>query len=652
MNSIQFAGRVLFLSEDPKQIDRQLRGEDLTLAQAGKLRDDVSTDEITPGWACFHVDETLGRYPYVGLTCGGRRPVGTDAIRLGGFAVTVAGTRYGKGSSREASPYAERVAGIRLVIAKKFERIYRQNCHNLGIFTSNDFGLIDRIRAGESIPLAELVEGCDPVTTEILARGGLFNYTKARLSGEIGMAPVPASTGPMSYVHKIMARTARRPVSGPFAQDDIRFVRADWRYSHDYVTGMCAAFMEDAMGEGVQLHDAASIKCFADHLVYMPQAMSAEKRAMGLLDSAMAMGAMQERFCERYGVQLHHHVPGKTGAEGICHSIMVERYVLPGQVAVGTDSHTPHCGAVGALAFGIGATEMANAWINGDVRVAPPKVCRVHLNGRLPSNVDAKDVVLHLLRLEAVRSGELVGQVFEYAGEALAQMTTDARATLTNMVAEIGGFTGIVAPDAETARFLRERRGIDFQVADWMHSDEGFEYDHEIEVDCSALEPMVARPGDPGRGLAVSDLSEKVVIDIAYGGSCTGGKLEDIEAYHEVMKWGADHGLQLAPAVEFFLQFGSQDVRERSDRAGMTEVFLRMGVQLVEPGCGACINAGPGASKRTEQVTISAINRNFPGRSGPGSLWLGSPSTVAASALAGYIVSFSSLKEEVGIGWS
>ncbi|CAN7773449.1 aconitase family protein [Variovorax sp. LjRoot178] len=177
-----------------------------------------------------------------------------------------------------------------------------------------------------------------------------------------------------------------------------------------------------------------------------------------------------------------------------------------------------------------------------------------------------------------------------------------------------------------------------------MRSDEGFDYDSEIEVDCSALEPMVARPGDPGRGVAVSDLSsERVAIDIAYGGSCTGGKLEDIEAYHEVMKWGADRGLRLAPGVDFFLQFGSQDVRERSDRAGMTAVFLQMGVQLVEPGCGACINAGPGASSRAEQVTVSAINRNFPGRSGPGSLWLGSPSTVAASALAGYIVSFASL---------
>lgn len=640
MDSVQFPGRVLFLAEDPALIEQQLQGADLSAQEAGKLRDDVSTDEITPGWTCFHVDETLGNYPYVGLTCEGRRPVTPGAVKSGGFAVTVAGTRYGKGSSREASPYAERTAGIRLVIARTFERIYRQNCHNLGIFTSSDFGLIERIRAGESIPVTELVAGLDAVTAQILLRGGLFNFTKARLSGEIALERTAPQSKPSTYVEKIIARTARRALG----EDKISFADANWRYSHDYVTGMCAAFMKSEMGPEVALHDVGSIKCFADHLVYVEQTMSAEKRAIGLLDSAQAMGRMQEAFCERYGVQLHHHVSGKPGAEGICHSIMTERYVLPGQIAIGTDSHTPHCGAIGAFAFGIGATEMANAWITGDVRIAAPRVCRVRLQGALPAGVDAKDIVLHLLRLPEVRSGAVVGMVFEYGGEALASMGTDARATLTNMVAEIGGFAGIVVPDAETVRFLWERRGVDYQLEDWMQSDEGASYAHEIDVDCSRLSPMVARPGDPGLGMLVSDLPADVPIDIAYGGSCTGGKLEDIEAYHAVLAWADEHQMVIAAGVEFYLQFGSQDVRERSDRARMIDLFKRMGVRLVDPGCGACINAGPGASVRAEQVTVSAINRNFPGRSGPGSLWLASPSTVAASAIAGRIVSFEELR--------
>jgi 3-isopropylmalate/(R)-2-methylmalate dehydratase large subunit len=645
-HSITFAGRILFLSEDPALIDRQLLGEDLSLEQAGKLRDDVSTDEITPHWACYHVDETLGRYPYVGLTCGGRRPIQPDDVKRAGFGITVAGTRYGKGSSREASPYAERVAGIRLVIAQRFERIYRQNCHNLGIFTSSDFRLIDRIRAGEAIPLQELVEGLDSVTAEIVARGGLFNYTKARLAGEIVMASVEASSGPRTYAEKIIGRTAQRPLGQ--TQDTQSgagtFVQADWRYTHDYVTGMSAAFMEGAMGPNVTLHDKATIKCFADHLVYIGQSMSPEKRAMGLLDAALSMGILQERFCEKHGIELHHRLPGQSGAEGICHSIMTERYVLPGQIAIGTDSHTPHCGALGALAFGVGASEMANAWITGDVRIAPPKVCRVELRGRLRPGVEAKDLVLHLLQLPEVRSGAVVGQIFEYGGEALASMGTDARATLTNMVAEIGGLTGIVVPDAQTVRFLRERRGLDFEVEPWMCSDEGAAYAHRIDVACSALEPMVARPGDPGLGIPVPALGAPVRIDIAYGGSCTGGKLEDIEAYHAVLKWAFEHGMKIADGVEFYLQFGSQDVRAHSERAHMVELFQRMGVHLVDPGCGACINAGPGASTKAEQVTVSAINRNFPGRSGPGAVWLASPSTVAASALTGRITSFAELQ--------
>jgi 3-isopropylmalate/(R)-2-methylmalate dehydratase large subunit len=234
--------------------------------------------------------------------------------------------------------------------------------------------------------------------------------------------------------------------------------------------------------------------------------------------------------------------------------------------------------------------------------------------------------------------------VFEFSGNALAALSTDERATLTNMVAEIGGFSGIVVPDEETRCFLRERRGIDFPLQAWMCSDEGAEIAHTMNVDCTRLEPMLARPGDPGLGLAVSDLAEPVRVDIAYGGSCTGGKREDLQRCHEVLKWAVDRGMRVASSTRFVLQFGSQDVREHCVREGMLDVFERAGVELIEPGCGACVNAGPGVSERPDQVTVSAINRNFPGRSGPGQVWLASPSTVAASAIAGRIVSFEQLQ--------
>jgi 3-isopropylmalate/(R)-2-methylmalate dehydratase large subunit len=639
-DSVRFDGRILFLSQDPDVVTRQLRGEEVTLEEAGALRTDVSTDEITPVWICYHYDEKLGEFPYLGLKCGNELPVKPGSVKAGGFGVTVAGRRYGKGSSREASPFAEWCAGIRLVIAESFERIYRQNCRNLGILTSSDFGLIDRIRRGEAIPVEEFTRGEDEVTAELIRRRGLFNLMGARAQGW-GPAERPATPRPMTYAEKIIARAAG---GRPVRPGDPVFARTDWRYAHEYSSPLAINAIEREMQGRVIVHEPAGVVVFADHLTFIHRSMPEERRKIGLLDLAQTMAKVQQRFCERHGLKLHGFLKDREGSEGISHSIMAERYILPGQVAIGTDSHTPHCGALGAFAFGVGSTEMAVAWMTGEVRMRVPKTCRIRLDGRLPAGVEAKDVALHLLRLPYIREGHAIGQVFEFGGDVVAHLSTDERATLTNMVAEMGGFTGIVVPDEETRRFLRERRGVDFAIEDWMCSDPDAEVAHTIEIDCSRLEPMVAQPGDPGRGVGISEIGQSVRIDIAYGGSCTGGKREDLQNVHAVLQWAVERGLRVAPGTRFVLQVGSQDVREHCAREGMLETFERAGAELIEPGCGACVNAGPGVSERTDQVTVSSINRNFPGRSGPGQVWLASPSTVAASAIAGRIVSFEQLR--------
>ncbi|MDM0001935.1 aconitase family protein [Variovorax sp. J22P240] len=643
--SLRFDGRILFLSQDPQIIDRQLAGEDLSLDMALPLRTDVSTDEITPANICYYYDEKLGEFPYLGLKCGDRTPMKAGSVKAGGFQVTVAGRRYGKGSSREASPFAELCAGIRLVIAESFERIYRQNCRNLGLLTSTDFGLIERIRCGESIPIDEFTRGEEELTAELIRRGGLFKLSQARRAGWAPQMHAVAPR-PMTYAEKIISRA--RGGEQPVRPGESLFVRADWRYSHEYVTPMSVTVLERATGGDFRLKDPQGILCFSDHLTFVHHSMPAERKAIGLLDAAQNLQRVQQLFCEKHGLRLHGLLRDREGSEGISHSIMAERYVLPGQVAAGTDSHTTHCGALGALAFGVGATEIANSWVTGEVRLEVPRVCKVLLKGRLRPGVEAKDIALHILRTPHVREGHAIGQVFEYTGEALAVLPTDERATLTNMVAEMGGFTGIVAPDEETRRFLRERRGIDFRIEPWMCSDHGAAVAHTIEIDCSRLEPMLARPGDPGSGVTVFELRGQVPIDIAYGGSCTGGKREDLRHCHEVLEWAVGHNLKVHSGTRFIVQFGSQDVRDFCLREGMFEVFSRAGVELIEPGCGACVNAGPGVSDRTDQVTVSSINRNFPGRSGPGRLWLASPSTVAASAIAGRIVSFDQLRALFG----
>jgi 3-isopropylmalate/(R)-2-methylmalate dehydratase large subunit len=640
---IHFPGRVLFLTEDPARILRQLAGDDLDPAETGPLRDQISTDEITPAFICYHFDEKLGDFPYLGLKCGEAFPVKEGAVRAGGFMVSVAGRRRGKGSSREASPYAELCAGIGLVIAESFERIYRQNCQNLGLLTSTDFGLIPRIRRGEAIPLAEFTTGLDPITAEIVRRGGLFPYNAARLRGQTDPPRPIHAPRPMTYAEKLLARhavveasTGRTGLAAVRPGDGL-FVQADWRFSHEYVTPMAASFLEKALGPDVVLRHPEGILAFRDHLTFLRHSMKAEHRALGLLAVAESLKPAQEAFCAKHGIRLHGELSDGTGSEGICHAIMAERYALPGQVVVGTDSHTPHAGALGCLAFGVGTTDIACAWVTGDVRVTVPPTLRVCLKGRLRAGVSAKDLVLHLLAQPFIREGSAIGHVIEYQGEGLLDLDTDERATLTNMAAEIGGFTGLIAPDGETARFVRERRGVELQLEPWMRGDEGAEYAHSLEVDCAALGPMLARPGDPGNGVALADLRETVPIHIAYLGSCTGGKREDLRRAYEAVRWAAAEGRRVPEGVQFFVQCGSDEVRRFATAQGWLAAFEAVGAVVLGSSCGACINAGPGVSTRSEEVTISAINRNFPGRSGPGQMWLASPATVAASALAGCI---------------
>ncbi|MDM0073842.1 aconitase family protein [Variovorax sp. J2P1-59] len=650
--ALRFAPAILFLSQSADVVARSLQGEQVALDEARPLRDDVSTDEITPLPILTHYDDKLGRYPYTGFRAGhDAMPIGTDAIRTHGVEVVVAGKRYGKGSSREHSPAAEKLAGVRLVIAESFERIYRQNADNIGLFTSTDFGLVDRIQAGEAIPLADLVAGRDALATAILCSGGLLRFGQRHMR-DITAAAEADDTRPRTLFEKIVARhalatdlTEAHPAPG-----DGAFVRADWRFIHEYYTGMAAHMLHATFGRPLVLHEPGSIIVFEDHTSYVEES-PAHVRG-GLVPNVHRMVEAQREFAAAYALRSHRTLSEAEAAlddgsnvAGISHAMVAEHYALPGQLVVGTDSHTPHSGALGCVAFGVGTTDMANAFVTGAVRLTVPQSLRIVLKGRVPAGLTAKDIVLHLLAQPFIRSGGGVGKVFEFCGEAIAGLSTDERATLTNMTAELGGFTGIVAPDAETVRFLRARRGIDFALEPWMHSDEGADYAETLVIDCASVPPMVARPGDPGNGLPLAEVQGPVRIDIAYGGSCTAGKRENFDHYHAVLRWAADRGLRVAPNVALFLQFGTTAVRDHCIAQGYMDAFEKVGARMLQPSCGACGNCGPGGSTSKDQITVSAINRNFPGRGGPGQVWLASPPTVAASAIAGELVSFETLQQ-------
>jgi 3-isopropylmalate/(R)-2-methylmalate dehydratase large subunit len=665
-DKVRLQGRILFLTEDPELIKKQLAGSDLPWdtknpANNPKLRDDISTDEITPAHCCFYFDRTLGEIPYVGLRCGDTLPIGRGDVKKGGFVCSVSGKRRGKGSSREQSPYAEMSAGIQVAIGENIERIYKQNCQNLGLLTSTNFALIDRIRAGEEIALSEFTAGEDEITRQVIEYGGLFPFNVARMQGKVFLPPIRTPARAMTLAEKIFAahmlpaasetaelRSAGRAgaavPTGAVKPGDTGFTRVDLRFSHEYVTPMASIFYEQNVGKNVPVNDASSIRFFRDHLTFLDEVISEEKKKMGLLDLATQLKLKQEDFAKQQGIKLHGELADRKGSEGICHSVMLETYALPGQVNVGSDSHTPHVGAIGCIAFGIGTTDVFNSWITKDVRVKVPESVKIVIRGKRHPNVTAKDFILKILSLDYVRSGKALSKVMEYAGEAVEALSVDERATMTNMAAEIGGFTGIVAPDEKVVEFLIERRGMKRaeieKMIEGLESDPNAEYAQVIELDAAEITPMVATPGDPGNGKYIRELNARVPIEIAYGGTCTAGKNEDMDMYASVLADALKQGKRVSKNVDFWIQFGSQETREYSKRKGYIEIFEQAGAHVIEPSCGACINAGPGVSTRPDQVTISAQNRNFPGRSGPGQLYLASPLTVAASAVAGYIVEY------------
>jgi 3-isopropylmalate/(R)-2-methylmalate dehydratase large subunit len=530
-----------------------------------------------------------------------------------------------------------------LIVAPTIEKIYRQNAHNIGLLTTTDFDLLERLLRGEAVPLGAFTRDLDPISKKVVEYGGLFNYNQARLRGETAPPAVKTARRPMTIVEQIIARHAfvepGKVGIEAVKPGDTLFAVTDVRFSHEPVTPMAETLMKDALGPEIKVTDPASVFAFYDHLLFIDQVMPAKQREMGLLERVKELPVRQADFAARQGIKLYRESPA-GGAEAICHNAIIEDIAMPGQVVIGTDSHTCMAGVLGCFAFGVGSTDMANAWYTKDIRLSVPETVRFLLGGRKRPGVTAKDVMLHILATDFIKQGRGISRVIEYAGEGLRDWSIDERATLTNMAVEAGSTTGIIEPDDTTLEYLVSMRGLDPEVIrrGFLRSDPQASYYATFEIDLSAICPMVATPGDPRNGISISQLPGEVKIDIAYGGSCTGGKMADMDMYAEVLGQALKRGLAVAPGTRLFLQFGSQKIKEYARQRGYLDIFQEAGAEMVDPSCGACINAGPGSSISPDQVVVSAQNRNFPGRSGPGQMYLASPYVVAASAVTGRIV--------------
>ncbi|MCZ7680168.1 MAG: aconitase family protein [Sandaracinaceae bacterium] len=601
---IRFRGRILYLTEDLDLLKRQLAGEDLPWDPGRKLMDNISTDEITPGWVCFYYDETLGEYSMVGLRGG---LFGRNTLKGGGFDVIVSGKSKGCGSSRETAPYSELTAGAKLVIAESIEKIYGQNAQNIGLLTSTDFGLIPRILAGEEIPIEEFTKGLDPISAAIVRAGGLFEYNKARMAGAIE-APVPsAEPRPMTMVEKIIAAHAvvdakSGTVGVPAVEPgDALFVRTDVRFSHEYVTPMADSLFRAGFGQDAGVTDPASVFTFRDHLTFLGEVMPEEKRKMGLLEHADGLAVTQERFAKKHALKLYGEVSG-GGSEAICHNAVIEDLALPGQIVTGTDSHTCMAGALGCFAFGVGSTDMANAWFTKDVRVRVPETVRFVLKGELRPGVSAKDLMLHILAQPFFRTSKGIGKVLEFAGEGVTRLPFDEQATLTNMAVEAGGFTGIIEPDEVVVDYLHEMRGLEKDAirARIVRSDPGASYLGSSRS-TSRTWRRWSRPRATRATASRSQSSSRCRSTSRTAARARAARRRTWTCTPPSSRARSSEGLKVADGVKCYIQFGSQHIRRYAEEKGYVELFQEAGVELINPSCGACINAGPGRAPRASR---------------------------------------------------
>ena len=642
--------RVLFLTKDMELIKQQLyHGLNLQMKDINPedLLDDINTDVMTPAWVCFdHDPAEIAKNAYAGLKHNGLRVFNENALINGDFEVIVSGQRKGTGSSRETAAQCERWAGIRIVIAASFAPIHERNNINLGQLMG-DYNMLQRLQDGEALPLAKFTEKYDAVTRIIIEKGGLFPFAKSLKNNEIQLPEMDTENRPMTMAEKIIARNlvGQKP-NQCVKPDDPVITQVQSGYSHEFTTAQVHTFLAQEYGDEYTLPNPSKFAVFEDHLLYAHH----NPKFVPFMDKVQTLRDLQKAFQSHTGVRDYSAVDGVS--PGICHQVAREEFIEVGDFVQATDSHTCMGGASNALTWGVGATEYSNLISSGFTFVKVPESIRFELSGMLNPGCTAKDVILYILADHA-REELTLNRSMEFGGPGLSSLSIDERATLCNMATECSARTGICEPDEKLYDWMkRSMPHLELQQMrqSAVNPDQGAEYTGGVHhIDLSKIEPMVAHPGNPDKGVPsdptngalISEIGE-VKIDIAYGGSCTAGKEDDIAYYALVCQAADDLGLIVADGVEFFIQYGSGLVKDLAVRKGWHELFEKVGVKLIDPGCGACIGAGPGVSINPEQITVSAINRNFQGRSGPGKLYLASPLTVATSAFTGKITSWTS----------
>ena len=420
----------------------------------------------------------------------------------------------------------------------------------------------------------------------------------------------------MTYAQKLLAKATGQPHA---AVGDVLEPEVNLAMSHENGALVINQFNEiyEDTGREAKVWDPSRIAIIFDHRVPA--------------ESSKTAGNQKKirEFVGKQGIKKFHDIRGDIG--GICHQILPENgYVRPGFVLVGTDSHTTTHGALGAFSFGVGATEMASVWALGRIlNVEVPATIKVVVNGKLPAHVYAKDLILYIIgRLTAQGANY---KVLEFHGDTIRNMPTSGRLVLCNMSVEAGATSGLVPPDEETLRYLREEAGVKEKV-EIFGPDADAVYDQVLEIDAAKLEPQIACPHTVDNVKPIGEVKGKKLNQIVIG-SCTNGRLDDLEVAARILK-----GRRVADSTRMLVFPASWRIYHKATDMGLIQDLSRAGAVVCNPGCGPCLGIHQGALADNE-VALATTNRNFKGRMGnpKAEVYLCSPAVAAASAISGTI---------------
>lgn len=573
-----------------------------------QLGDDINTDDIIPAHRTTNPDpEHLKRYVL-------EHVIGIDTLLR--YEVIEAGKNFGCGSSREYAPIAIKAAGIKLVRAHSFAEIFYRNSINIGL----DLETIGDRQHNTVVKSISAAGGLTAFNQQRLqSRQSLQEVTNPQppdLQNQIALAKNNTAPRPMTMAEKMLAKASGNDYVQP---GEVVFAQVDLAMSHDAIAAPVFRLFQQHFGTDAQIWDSSKVILVADHFIQVND-IRVDPQATKLYQDMVD-------FAHQYNCQLFDLVsPGE--ASGICHVLLPEKGLIkPGMIIAGTDSHSCTYGAFGSFSTGVGTTDMANILATGEMWIRVPGTMVFELAGILPEDISAKDIMLFILGQIGCQGA--IAKVMEFRGSVIEQLSIDERMTLSNMAVECGAMCGLIAPDAVTIEYLKDKNQFEFVG---VIGDKDAEYDHVYQFDLSNLEPQIACPPKPDRVVNISDLGE-IPITLAFVGSCTGGKLADLAQVAKVLE-----NRQVHPQVKMYVVPASQLVRSQAEELGYFDIFTQAGVQILKSGCGACINSGKGVLGK-EETGIYATNRNFTGRTGDpsGKNYLASPRVVSISAINGKI---------------